>query len=406
MWMDQVARTWLIYQITGSALQLGIVSAMRGVPMLFFIVIGGVVADRYGRKAQLIISQVTNVILNLILATLVLTGRIQVWHIYVTSLLAGTVQAFQQPARQAIISDLVSREHLSNAVALNSAMFNLMRSLGPAVAGATIALIGVDGSYYAQAALFVWATVWTIQMKVPGEPALLKLVRLRRLDVSLATEAGGNGDADPSLGVKYANDSFFSSMKEGFAYLLENHVILWLMFLSLAPVLLGMPYASLMPIFALDILQVGSVGQGILLSSAGVGALVGALSIASIGNFRHKGILLLGGATMFGLSLVAFSQSKWMPLSMTCLFVVGLSNAGYTSQSQTIIQMLAPARLRGRVLSIYMLNVGLMPLGSLLAGGLASWLGGPWAVLVMGTSCAALALGIAFNTPQIRQLDL
>jgi len=414
-WMDQVARSWLVYRLTGSALQLGTVSAMRAIPMLFFGVIAGVVADRYGRKAQLIISQVTNVILNLILATLVLTGQIRVWHIYVTALLAGTVMAFQQPARQSLISDLVGREYLGNAVALNSAIFNLTRSLGPAVAGATIALIGVDGSYYAQAVLYAWATLWTIQMRVPGEEGLLEMIRPKRIIGSSAEQAGDStmpaGEVEsrlarPARSSSHSDDSFFGSLKEGFQYLLENHLIMSLMFLGLAPVLLGMPFSSLMPVFALDILNVGSVGQGFLLASVGVGALIGALGIASIGSFRRKGMLLLGGATMFGVSLIAFAQSTWMPLSLFCLFIAGVSNTSYTSQDQTIIQTLAPANLRGRVLSIYMLNRGLMPLGSLLAGALADWLGAPWAVTIMGASCAMVALGVAFRTPQIRELEI
>jgi len=418
-WMDQVARTWLIYQLTGSALQLGAVSAMRAMPMLFFSLVAGVVADRYGRKSQLIISQVTNVILNLVLATLVLTGYIQAWHIYVTAFLAGTVQAFQQPARQALISDLVGTDHLANAVALNSAIFNLMRSLGPAVAGTTIALIGVDGSYYAQAALFAWATLWTVQMSVPGEPGLLGAMgrRLRKVpltrpaDVStivIPTESERD-ETEPAQEARHGHledGSFFASMREGFGYLMDHDLILSLMFLSLAPVLLGMPYASLIPIFALDILNVGSVGQGFLLTSAGIGALLGALTIASLGTFRHKGMLLLAGATMFGLSLVAFSRSTSMPISMMCLFFAGMSNTSYTSQAQTIIQALTPSYIRGRVLSIYMLNRGLMPLGSLLAGALATWFGGPWAVTLMGTSCALLAISIGFKTPRIREIEI
>lgn len=422
-WMDQVARSWLIYQITGSPLQLGAVSAMRAIPMLFFGVIAGVVADRYGRKAQLVISQVTNIFLNLILATLVLTGQIQPWHVYVTAFFAGTVQAFQQPARQSLISDLVGRDHLANAIALNSAIFNLMRSVGPAVAGAMIALVGVGGSYYAQAALYAWATLWTIQMRIPGETGLLESIRLRRRPVNpvdvderispaeslalrSASTSGRPGAQRSATSRPVADSSFFGSMKEGFTYLLSNRLMLSLMFLGLAPVLLGMPYTSLMPIFALDVLSVGSVGQGLLLTSAGLGALVGALGIASIGSFHRKGLLLLGGATMFGLSLVAFSQSRWMPLSLLCLFFAGMSNASYTSQDQTIIQTLAPKNMRGRVISIYMLNRGLMPLGSLLAGALATWLGGPVAVGLMGVSCAIIAIWIAVKVPRIRELEI
>ncbi|MCL4535935.1 MAG: MFS transporter [Bacteroidetes bacterium] len=418
IWMDQVARGWLIYQLTNSPLQLGAVSAARAIPMLFFGVVAGVVADRYARRAQLVISQVVNVFLNIVLATLVLTHRIEPWHVFVTALMAGTVQAFQQPARQSLISDLVDREHLLNAVALNSAIFNLMRSIGPALAGGLIALVGVDGSYYAQAALYVWATVWTIQMKVPGEPSLGELLKLKRrqppvtgpgIQPAAVPVSPPSDERNPDKVARRrppGGDSFFGSMREGFQYLWSNRLILWLMCLGLAPVFLGMPYVSLMPIFALDVLNVGAFGQGILLTCVGLGALLGALAIASIGNFRRKGMLLLGGAILFGITLMGFSFSTRMALSMALLFGSGLFNSSYTSQDQTIIQTLTPGPLRGRVLGIYMLNRGLMPLGSLLAGALASWFGGPWAVMMMGASCTAVALAVAIKAPQIRELDI
>lgn len=416
-WMDQVARSWLVYQITGSAVDLGLVSAMRGVPMLFFSIIAGVVADRGDRKTQLVIAQVTNVILNLAVATLVLIGRIEVWHIYVSALMAGAAMAFQQPARQSLVLDLVRREDLSNAVAINAAIFNLMRSIGPAMAGATIAIVGVTGSYYIQAAVYAWATLWTVQMKVPNNRASHETVKSKQIDLQPAPAEDGktrpvppeqdNVTADRQTGrMSRANDSFFGSLKEGFQYVFRNSLILSLMFLALAPTLLGMPFASLMPIFALDVLHGTSVEQGMLLSSVGIGALIGALAIASIGSFRRKGMLLLAGATMFGLSLIAFSQSGSMPLAMFFLLIVGISNASYGSQNQTIIQSLAPANLRGRVMSIYMLNQGLMPLGALLAGFLAHWLGGPWAVTIMGAGCTAVALGVAVIRPEIREIDI
>jgi MFS family permease len=370
-WMDQTSRSWLIYSLTDSPLQLGLVSAVRGIPLLFFGVIAGVVADRYGRKAQLIIAQVVNAILNVALATLVLTGQIQVWHVYVTGFLAGTVQAFQQPARQALINDLVGEKHLMNAVALNSAALNLSRSVGPAICGVIIEAFGVDISYYIQAVLYAFATVWTGQIRVP----------------QVAT---GVGYSEASV-----NQSMFASAKEGFVYIAHNKTILALMVLALAPILLGMPYTSLMPVFAIDVLHDDARTQGLLLTMVGIGAVIGALAIASLGRQQGNGRLMISGAAGFGLSLVAFSQSKVLGMAMAFTFLAGLSNSGYTSQNQTMIQMLTPAPLRGRVLGVYFLNRGLMPLGSLLAGVLAAALGGPWAVTIMGGSCCLLAIGVA-----------
>jgi MFS family permease len=195
-------------------------------------------------------------------------------------------------------------------------------------------------------------------------------------------------------------------MQEGFRYILASDVMRSLMLLGLAPMVLGMPYMSLAPVFARDVLHVGPVGQGLLLTSAGLGALVGALSIASLGSFRHKGMLMLGGATMFGLALVAFSRSTVMPLSMAFLFVAGLSSTSYTSQNQTIIQTLVPRNLRGRVLGVLSLERGLVPVGSLLAGTLATLYGGPWAVTLMGAACAIVAVSVAIRSPQIRRMSI
>jgi MFS family permease len=376
-WMDQTSRSWLIYKITGSPLQLGLVSMARGLPLLLFGVVAGVVADRYGRKRQLIIAQVVNAILNAILATLILTGRIQEWHIYVTAFLAGTVQAFQQPARQALINDLVGQKHLLNAVALNSAALNLSRSVGPAVCGVLIQAFGVDVSYFVQAGFYAFATVWTMQIKVPE---------------SSMTKDGA---------IELANQSFFSSAKEGFSYIASNRLILALMILGLAPILLGMPYTSLMPIFAIDVLHGNASTQGLLLTMVGIGAVIGALTIASLGRKQGSGRLLIAGAAGFGLSLVFFARSPILSMAMVFTFLAGLSNSAYTSQDQTIIQMLTPSKVRGRVLGVYLLNRGLMPIGSLIAGALASLLGGPWAVTIMGASCFILAIGIAIFVPQL-----
>ena len=381
-WMDQTARSWLIYKMTGSPLQLGLVSATRGIPLLAFGVIAGVVADRYGRKPQLVIAQVVNALLNIILATLVLTGRIEVWQVYVTGFLSGTVQAFQQPARQALINDLVGEKYLLNAIALNSAALNLSRSVGPAVCGVLIEYLGVDISYYVQAGLYAFATVWTIQININETVA--------RTENRLAQEG----------------QSFFQSAKEGFNYVATHRLILALMVLGLAPILLGMPYTSLMPLFALDILHGNATTQGLLLTTVGIGAVTGAVIIASLVQKQGNGKLLIFGAAGFGLSLVFFSQSPVIWMAMIFTFLAGISNSSYTSQDQTIIQLLTPANLRGRVLGFYLLNRGLQPLGSLLAGALAAWLGGPWAITIMGGSCIILVIIMAAAVPEVWRLKL
>jgi MFS family permease len=380
--MDQVTRTWLIYSLTGSSLQLGFVSAVRGIPLLLFGAVAGVVADRYGRKAQLVIAQVVNAILNVTLATLVLTHTVQPWHVYVTGFLAGTVQAFQQPARQVLINDLVGEKYLLNAISLNSAALNVSRSVGPTLSGVLISGIGVDMSYYAQAFLYIVATIWTVQIKIP--------------DTKKATVSTLGSD----------NQSFFASAREGFSYVISNKLILALMVLGLAPSVLGMPFISLMPVFAVNVFGGGSQTQGLLLTMVGIGAVIGALTIASLGRKQGSGKLLMIGAAGFGLFLILFSRSSVLWLAAVFTLLGGICNSSYTTQDQTIIQTVAPARLRGRILGIYLLNRALMPLGSLLAGFLANFLGAPWAVTYMGLSCFLLVVGIRIFAPGIWHLNL
>ncbi|MCX6013899.1 MAG: MFS transporter [Chloroflexi bacterium] len=387
LWMDSTARGWLIYSLTGSALQLGLVSLVRGLPLLAFGVIAGAVADRYGRKNQLIIAQVTNAILNIILATLVLTHHIEVWHVYVTAALTGTVQAFEMPARQSLVNDLVDGEHLMNAVALTSSAFNISKMAGPALCGVLIALFsydksygpaGTDITYYVQAGLFILATVWTIQMRIPK----------RSKQPGKMTE------------------SFFSSTKEGFSYVFRHRLILALMVLGLAPIFLGLPFMTLMPTFAVSIFHGDSRTQGILTAMVGAGAILGALIIASLGHRQASGKLLIAGAAGFGIFLIVFSRSPFLWMAVLFTFLIGLSNSAYTSQDQTIIQTLAPSELRGRILGIYNLNIGLMPIGSLLAGVMAQYLGPRSAVTIMGSGCLLIAIGVAIFIPAVLNINL
>src|SRR5262252_9563501 len=207
-WMDSITRGYLIYHITSSPLQLGLAAAMRGIPLFLFGIVAGAVADRSGRKAQLIIAQVTNALLNFILASLVLANRVEPWHVYVTGFLVGTVQAFQNPARQTLVSDIAGSKHLINALALNSMALNSSRAVGPAFAGFLIATIGVHGSYYVQAFMFVLATVWTIQMRIPDRSRESVLV---------------------------AKEPILKSIQAGFSYVAANPSIRTQLILALGP---------------------------------------------------------------------------------------------------------------------------------------------------------------------------
>src|SRR5712691_4833761 len=354
--MDQVTRGWLMYQITGSALQLGFATALRGLPLLFFGILAGAVADRSNRKTQLILAQVTNALFNILLATLVLLHRVQPWHVYVTGFLVGTVQAFQQPARQTLISDIVGARYLMNALALNAMAMNVARAIGPAMAGILIALTGTHGSYYAQAVMFVLATLWTVQMVVPTRGPESAAAR---------------------------REPFWHSVAAGLAFVVQDRDIRTLMILAHGPLTLGMPYMSLLPIFAKDVLHGGASMQGLLTTIIGIGSVLGSLGVAAMQRRYSYGRTVVVGAFAFGVSVVI-----------------------YETQNQTLLQLLAPRHIRGRVMSIFLLNRGLVPLGTFLAGILAEHLGGPRALQIMSLAVLGVVIMVILLTPRFLKLQV
>ena len=366
-WMDQTTRAWLIFEITGSPFQLGAVTAARGLPLLLFGILAGAFADRSGRKMQLIVAQVVNGILNFILAALVITGHVQEWHVYVTAFLAGTVQAFQQPARQTLISDLVPENKLLNALALNSAALNGSRMIGPAVAGLVIAQVGTGGSYLMQAVIYLFATIWTFQLRIPARAEILD-----------------------ALGAAQQRLPFFRSIGEGLAFAAKEPNIRAQLLLGLGPLTFAMSYTPLMPLIAVNVLNGDAALTGFLLGSIGVGALLGALVVASMKRNTGYGISVVIGALAFSAALFAFASSNITWLSLVLGAVLGLFSVTYTTQNQSLLQVMTPRALRGRVMSIYLLNRGLVPIGALVAGWLAEHFGGPGAM----RGLALIAVGI------------
>lgn len=376
-WMDIVTRGWLIYSLTGSSVQLGFSTAIRGVPLLLFSLLAGALADRSGRKLTLVVSQMTNAGLNVVLATLVVTGLIEPWHVYVAGFVAGSVQAFQQPARQTLVGDIVGNRNLMNALALNSAALNGSRAIGPGVAGALIVLLGVGGSYYLQAAMYLLATVWTVQMHVPTQDSLGRI-------------------SEPIL----------QSIRGGFAYVAKEASIRTQILMGLGPLTFGMSYNSMMPVIARDVLHGGAALQGILLSCIGAGALAGALFVASMRRSHAYGLSVVLGGMAFSGAVFAFASSPWPLLSAVIGVFMGAFSVTYTTQNQTLLQISAPRHLRGRVMSIYMLDRGTVPLVSLLTGFLVAEYGGPTALRIM-SSVAMAIVGVAVLTyPRILRLKV
>jgi MFS family permease len=378
-WMDSITRGYLIYHITNSPLQLGLAAAMRGIPLFLFGIVAGALADRSGRKTQLIVAQVTNALLNLILATLVLTNRVQPWHVYVTGFLVGTVQAFQNPARQTLVSDLAGPRHLLNALALNSMALNSSRAVGPAFADLLIATVGVHGSYYVQAVMYLLATMWTIQMRIPG--------RSRE-------------------SLRVAREPLFQSIKAGFAYVTTNKNIRTQLILALGPLTLGMPFTNMMPIFARDVLHGGAQLQGFLLSAFGIGSLLGALVMASIPRRHAYALPAVIGAVVFSITVFFFGLSHWVWLSLACTFISGIFMTTYQTQDQALLQLSAPRHIRGRVMSFYLINRATVPIGTLFAGALAHYFGGPAAVRMMSLSALGVVLLVIGTQPGFLRLKV
>jgi predicted MFS family arabinose efflux permease len=377
-WMDQVTRGWLIYELTDSALQLGLVRGIQAIPFLLLSPVAGSVADRYSRKMQVVLTQTADGLLFAMMALLIFTGLIQAWHAYVTAVLMAIVQTFLQPARAALISDAVPPNNLTNAIGLNAVIFNAARSTGPALAGVLIAKFGTGGAYAVQALFFFMATIWTTQLRSGGRSA--------------------RGARDHSA----HGESFGQSILEGWKFSWKNEVVrtalLVVMFVSL---FIG-PFTTLLPVFARDILHVGAAGQGVLLTAMGVGAVCSAALIASIGDRLPRGILMLGSAMLYGLFTVIFAASPWFWLSVALMVIIGLCHVHSHALVQTVIQSYSPSEFRGRTMAIFHMSQVVLTIGAMLYGALSSIVGAQSAVASMSVVGALIMIGISLALPGAR----
>jgi predicted MFS family arabinose efflux permease len=377
-WMDQVTRGWLIYELTDSALQLGLVRGVQAIPFLLLSPVAGSVADRYSRKMQVVLTQIANGFLYTVTALLIFTGQIRPWHVYVTAVLMAIVQVFLQPARAALISDAVPASNLTNAIGLNAVVFNAARSTGPALAGVLIAKFGTGGAYFVQAIFFFLATIWTTQ--------------LRSAERSAGSFHGHSAH----------EESFGQSIIEGWKFSWRNEVVRTALLIVMFVSLLIVPFTTLLPVFARDILQVGATGQGLLLTAMGVGALCSAVLIASAGDRLPRGMLMLVSVTLYGFIIVMFASSHWFWLSMVLMTIVGLCHVHSHALVQTIIQSYSPSEFRGRTMAIFHMSQVVMTAGAMLFGALSSMVGAQWAVASMGAVGAVIMIGIALALPGAR----
>ena len=366
VWMDQVTRGWLIYQLTDSALQLGLVRGIQAIPFLFLSPIAGSVADRYSRKFLVVTAQFANGFIFTATAALILFGLIQPWHVYLTAFLMACVQVFLQPSRAAMISDTVPPENLTNAIGLNAVVFNMARSTGPALAGLLIAVFNTGVAYGVQGLFFILATIWTTQM-VSGRRA-----------AAVRHGLGGPGE------------SFARSIVSGWKFSWRKEEVRSSLLIVIVASLFMVPFSTLLPIFARDLLDVGAQGQGLLLTSMGIGAFGSALIVATFGDRMPRGIMMLVGVMLYGVLVVIFSASPWFSLSMFLMAAIGLCHVSSHALVQTVIQSYSPPEFRGRAIAIFHMNQVLLLLGGMLIGALSAAIGAPWAAAAMsivGTLC-------------------
>jgi MFS family permease len=371
-WMQSVAQAWLVYRMTKSALLLGSVGFASQIPVFLFAPIGGITADRTNRQRLVIATQTCSMILAGVLAWLTLSGRVQVWHVFVLAALLGVVNAFDIPGRQSFLVDMVGKGDLMNAIALNSSMFNGARVIGPAVAGILVAKIGEGWCFAANSISYVAVIIGLLLMHVQSPPRVSK-------------------------------DSPIEDIIEGFRWVNQTKIIRSLLLLIGLVSLVGMPYTVLMPVFADQILHGGARGLGILMGSTGVGALFGALTLAAKTGIKGLGRWVTITCAGLGISLFCFAFSRSFWLSAVLLLPAGYSMMLQMACSNTLIQTMVPDHLRGRVMSVYsMMFMGMAPFGAFFGGALAHRIGAPVTVAVGGVACVLGAIWFGRALPKLR----
>jgi MFS family permease len=374
-WMQMTAVAWLVWRLSHSSLLLGLVGFAARIPTFALAPFAGVLVDRVNRHRLIILTQVLSMAQALLLAGLMYSGRLAIWHIVVLSLLLGVINALDVPARQSFIVQLLDRrEDLTNAIALNSSMVNGARLIGPSIAGILIASAGE-----------------TFCFLLNGVSYLAVLAGLLLMRVRPNTRVG-------------RHTAVLENLREGFRYSFGfppiRHLLLLLALVSLT----GASYTQLLPIFAEQILHGGARTQGFLVSAAAVGALIGALYLAGRRSVRGLGRLIAWAPAVFGVGLIALGLSPWLWLTLLVMPVIGIGMMVQMAATNTVLQTIVDDDKRGRVMSFYsMAFMGMVPLGSLLAGILAHFLGAPLAVILGGICCIAGAVGFARRLPALRE---
>ena len=374
-WMQQIAMSWLVYRLTNSAFLLGLIGFTSQVPVFVLTSFAGVLADRVHHRNLLIITQALSAFQASLLAFLVLGGYIQVWHLILLSLFLGCINAVDMPTRQSFVVEMIEhKKDLGNAIALNSFMFNSARLVGPSIAGLVVALVGEGYCFLINAISFLAIIFTLLAMRIPQQATKIHAA------------------------------SLYHGLKEGYRYASVFPPTRYALLLIAIISVMGMPYMLLMPVFARDILHGGPQTLGFLMGAAGVGALMGALYLASRRSVLGLMKLIVISTSVFGLGLVAFSFSKHLPLSLCMMFFTGVGMIMSAASINTILQTIVDEDKRGRIMSLYtMAAVGMTPFGCLMAGGLASKIGAPHTIAIGGIVCILGSLFFLLKLPLIRE---
>lgn len=376
-WMEQLARPLLILELTDSALMVGLITATRLVPQLILGVWAGVLADRLDKRRILLVSKSITFLMHATTAAIILTGVIEPWMVFVTTFVAGSAMAFDNPARQSLIPRMVPREYLSNAIALNSAAMNVMRIGGPSIAGLVLAFAGLGDLYLLQSIVYITVIYCTLRIKTVTKEA------------------------------KRKDSSMMSELLEGFDAVRADKIIFYILVLNLVLFIFGFPYQHVfIALIAIDVLDVGKSGAGLLISVTGVGALIGSLTVATIGDrLQRRGVVMLGMIFVFGLALLMFSRVESVYLAIPALMLTGAMQVSFMALNTSFILARTPTELHGRVMSLFSLDRGLVPLGATLGGALAAVLGPQDGLLVMAVCCLLGGVVVTVGMPAIRRLQ-
>ena len=375
-WIQRIAVPWMVYNMTGSVLLLGLVGFAGQIPTFILAPFAGVLIDRWDRYKILIVAQILAMIQSLVLAFLVFNHSIEVWHVILLSIFLGCINAFDMPARQSFVVDMIEdKKDLGNAIALNSSMFNSARLIGPSVAGILISVTGEGICFLINGLSYIFVIVFLLKMNIsPRE-------------------------------IKAKSAQAFKGFKEGFKYTFGFLPIRSILLLLSLVSLMGMPFTVLMPVFAKTILHGGSHTFGFLMGAMGLGALISAIYMASRKNVRGLENIVPLFAGLFGVGLIVFSFTHFFLISMTLMVIVGLGMIMQTTACNTILQTIVDDDKRGRVMSFYtMAFMGTAPLGSLYAGVMASRIGVPNTLIIGGVSCIIGAVLFARKLPEIKTM--